>query len=173
MLYPGAEEDERRNARAFAAQWLAQPLKRFHEDGHRLPYGALSQIATDAGERLMDLDARWDGGLAVGELFKTLFILAKDDPALASWQNSIRVYKVAASDARINCSRSALWEEMRRFRSVAHLWAAWDIRERKFKTRPELGYDGWVDFQFFLAEAEILRDFGQLWCPPRAKLSLP
>jgi hypothetical protein len=105
----------------------------------------------------------------MGDLFKALFILAKDRPEFASWENSVRIYKVAASHAGIKGSRSGLREDMRRFRSVAHLWAAWTIRDGKFGIRPELGYDGWLDFQFFLAEAEILRDFGQWWCPPRAK----
>jgi hypothetical protein len=160
MLYPGAEEDERRKARAFASQWLAKPLQRFYEAGHQLSQEALCEIATGAGERLMDLDARWHGGLAMGDLFKALYTLAKNRPEFASWENTIRIYGVAARCARIRRSRSLLREDIRRFRSVAHLWAAWSIRDGKFGPRPELEYDGWVDFQFFLAEAEILRDFG-------------
>jgi hypothetical protein len=141
--------------------------------GHRLPYEALRQIATDAGELLIDLKAHWNGGLAIGDLFKTLYILAKDAPEFASWENAIRIYGAAAQRASIGRSRSLLQEDVRRFRSVAHLWAAWCIREGKFGTRPELEYDGWADFQFFLTEAEILRDFGQHWSPPREKVGHP
>lgn len=173
MLYPGVDGADRRKALAFAAQFLAEPLQRHSTAGRRLPYEALLQIAKGAGERLMDLDSRWHGGLAMGDLFKALYILAKDAPEFASWETSVRIYKVAASRAGIKGSRSGLWEEMQRFRSVAHLWGAWSIRDGKFGTLPELGYDGWVDFQFFLTEAEILRDFGQVWRPKRAKSAPP
>jgi hypothetical protein len=173
MLYPGTEEDERRKARAFAAQWLAEPLQGFHQAGHRLPYESLLQITVSAGERLIDLHARWQGGLAMGDLFKALYALAKDAPEFASWENSIRIYETVAKRARIRRSRSVLREVIRRFRSVAHLWGAWSIRDGKFGTCPELGYDGWVDFQFFLAETEILRDFGQVWQPDRARGAPP
>ena len=85
-----------------------------------------------------------------------------------------RIYKAVASRARLKGSRSGLRKEMKRFRSVAHLWAAWSIRDGNFSTCPELGYDGWLDFQFFVAEAEILRDFGQWWhlCVPNIRFSL-
>ena len=65
-----------------------------------------------------------------------------------------------------NGSRSLQWEARHRFLSVAHLWAARAIREATFDTRPERGH---ADFQLFLAEAEILRDFGQTWRSARAK----
>jgi hypothetical protein len=123
----------------------------------------------DGGALLSDLDERWWGGLATGELFKALFILAKNHPALASWENAIMIYKVCAMRAGSKGSRTDLWRERSRFRSVAHLWGAWSIREGKFESRPEAGYDRWADFQCFLAEAEILRDFGQRWRPSRRK----
>jgi hypothetical protein len=173
MLYPGTNEDDRRKARAFAAQWIAEPLRRFHEAGHQLSYNALARIAEDSGIPLTDLEDRWQGGNAVGELFKTVYILAKDAPTLASWEHAITVYKMSAKRAGSTGSRADLWKKISRFRSVAHLWGAWSIREGKFGGRPELGYDGWSDFQAFLTEAEILRDFGQRWRPPRAKSNPP
>jgi len=33
MLYSGQDEDSQRGARAFAAQFLAEPLRLFHEAG--------------------------------------------------------------------------------------------------------------------------------------------
>lgn len=167
MLYPGTDEDDCR--KAFAAQWIAEPFRCFHEAGHRLSYDALARIVMDTGAPLSDLDDRWQGGTAVGNLFKALYILAKNDPALASWENAIRIYEVSAQRAGSTGARTALYQERRRFRSVAHLWGAWSIREGRFEARPEFGYDGWADFQCFLTEAEILRDFGQNWRPPRAK----
>ena len=97
MLYPSTAKSDVAKARAFAAQWLAEPLRRFHEAQHRLSYEVLSSIAQDAGAQLADLDQRWQGGTATGELYKALFILAKDHPLLASWENAIRVYAMCAA----------------------------------------------------------------------------
>jgi hypothetical protein len=49
MLYPGTDESDQAKARAFAAQWLAEPLRRFDEAGHRLSYQTVSSIAQDSG----------------------------------------------------------------------------------------------------------------------------
>jgi hypothetical protein len=173
MLYPGTDEDDRRKARAFAAHWLAEPFRRFDEAGHKLSYDALARVFMDAGVPLTDLGSRWSGGLATGDLFKTLFILAKDYPALASWEHAIRIYETSAKRAGSRASRTNLWRERSRFQWAAHLWGAWSIREGKFGGHPEVGYDGWADFQFFLAEAEILRDFGQNWRRSRARAEPP
>jgi hypothetical protein len=59
MLYPGTDDDPPQ-ARAFAAQFLAEPIRRLHEAGQRLSYEALERIATDSGQRLPIL--RIDGG---------------------------------------------------------------------------------------------------------------
>ena len=173
MLYPGTDEDDCRKARAFAAHWIAEPFRSFHEAGYQLSYDDLARIMMDSGALLGDLDDRWRGGTAVGDLFKAFYILAKNDPALASWENAIRIYEVSAQRAGSFGARTELYLETRRFRSVAHLWGAWSIREGKFRGLPEVGYDGWTDFQSFITEAEILRDFGQNWRQSRAKSKPP
>ena len=155
VLYPETDEDQQRKARAFAARWLAEPFRRFHEAGGQLPYDALARIFADAGQPLSDVEDRYLGGTEVGELFKALFILAKDHPKLASWENAIKIYKISASRDGARGSRSDLWRQLTRFRTVAHLWGAWSIREGKFETYPEFGYEGRHDFQFFVDEAEI------------------
>ena len=38
-----------------------------------------------------------------------------------------------------------------------------------FETRLETGFDGFAAYQEFMAQAEIFRDWGQAWQPPRAK----
>jgi hypothetical protein len=172
MLYPGTDQEDQSKARSFTAHWLAEPLERFHNAGHQLSYDRLARIAMDAGAVLTDLEGRWRGGTVTGELFKVLHILATNDPALASWENAHRIYDCAAG-TRSGGSRTSLYKERSRFRSVAHLWGAWSIREGKFRGRPELGYDGWDDFQSFLTEAEQLRKFGQEWSAARAKSSPP
>jgi hypothetical protein len=86
MLHPGEDEDSRKRARSYTAQFLAQPLRRFHEAGGTLTYEQLAQIHSDAGVPLDDLEVRWRDGLATGELFKMFFALANTDPSPASWR---------------------------------------------------------------------------------------
>jgi hypothetical protein len=52
MLYPATDEADPPKARAFASQFLAEPIRRFHEAGHTLTHDALQCIAMDAGQRL-------------------------------------------------------------------------------------------------------------------------
>ena len=52
-------------------------------------------------------------------------------------------------------------EAKRRFLSVAHLWGAYSIRGRKWQERVDLNYSFGDDVESFLAEAEILRRWGQ------------
>lgn len=173
MLYPATDDVDPHKARAFAAQWLATPLREFHEAGHKLTYDQLAGIVNDAGEPLTELDKRWWGGTATGDLFKTFFVLAKNNPALASWNNAIKIAELVAARSKTSGSRTAQSEAKRRFLTVAHLWGAWSIREGQFKQRLEVGYDGYADFQSFLTEAEILRDWGQNWRAPRSKSKPP
>ena len=173
MLYPATDEVDPPKARAFAAQWLSEPIRRFHEAGHELTYDQLARIVMDAGEVLSDLDQRWWAGTMTGDLFKTFFVLAKSNPTFASWNNAIKIVESAAARAKMSGARTALSEAKRRFLTVAHLWGAWSIREGKFKQHPEVGYDGYADFQSFLTEAEILRDWGQNWRARRAKSKPP
>ena len=169
MLYPGEDESDRRRAKAFAAHYLAEPIRRFHDSGHTLSYESLARIAMDGGERLDDLGDRWRGGAVTGELFKTFFALWNTNASLASWNNAIKIATHVAARNRVRSARSVQWRERSRFLSVAHLWGAWSIRERQFLPRPETGYSRCADFQCFLTEAEILRDWGQTWRPPRNK----
>src|SRR5918995_6370369 len=129
MLYPGTDDDDPKKARAFAVQWLAKPLQRFHGAGHRLPYDALARLAEDAGELMTDVQVRWRGGQTTGDVFKALYVLAKDYPSIASWKHAIQVYLLCAEHAAMPASRSGLWQQIARFRTVAHLWAAWSIRD--------------------------------------------
>ena len=162
MLYPGIDNDDPAKARAFASHYLATPIERYEEAGHKISRDVLLDIVRDGGQVLDDLDNRWWGGTATGEVFKTIWALFNYDPVLATWNNAVKIAEKVTARAQTSGSRSALWEARQRFLSVAHLWAAWVIRGGKF----ERGYD---DFQAFLAEAEILRDFGQTWQPQRAE----
>jgi hypothetical protein len=171
MLYPGTDENDRVKARAFASQWVAEPFRFFHEAGHTLPYEALAKMMMEAGEPLDDLDERWWGGTATGDLLKALLALAQTKPALASWNNAIKIAELAAG--RSKGSRTAFWEARSRFLSVAHLWGAWSIREWRFGEHPEVGLNGHAYFQSFLAEAENLRRWGQTWRGPRSNARPP
>ena len=171
MLYPGADEADRRKAEAYASQYLAEPIRRLHHAGGTLSYEALVRIATGSGQPLTDINARWWGGLATGEAFKTLFALANTDPGLASWSNAVTIAEKIAG--RRSGARTSLYQAKRRFWSAAHLWGAWSIRGRQFVEYPEVGYDRSVDFQWFLAEAEVLRKWGQAWKPLRRNSEPP
>ena len=173
MLYPGAGEGDRGRARAFAAQYLAEPIRQYQKAGGVLPYDTLMRIATDAGVPLDDLEHRWWDATATGEMFKTLFALANTEPALGSWNNAARLAELTAGRNKVSGSRSALWAARKRFLFVAHLWAAWCIRNGRFISQPEVGYHGRHDFQSFLTEAEILRKWGQSWRAPRANAAPP
>ena len=171
MLYP--EEADTPKARAYAAQYLASAFARFREAGGIPPYEVLAPILMDAGQPLADLEDRWRGGRATGEAFKIFFALFNTDPILASWNNAIKVAELIAKSSKTKGTRTNLWDAKRRFLSVAHLWAARSIREGRSLLRPEVGYDASADFQSFLTEAEILRQWGQTWRPPRAKSTPP
>jgi hypothetical protein len=173
MLYPATDPAETRKARAFAARYLAKPIRSLHEAGGTLSYDVLAQIALDAGQPLTDLKERWWGGRATGEALKTFFALANTNPALASWNNAIKITQSIAKSFKAKGARTDLWKAKHRFLSAAHLWGAWSIREGRFERRPEVGYDWYADFQAFLTEAEILREWGQTWQPSRAKSEPP
>jgi hypothetical protein len=119
MLYPATDEEDPPKARAFAAQVLAEPVRRLRE---ALSYEALARIVIDAGQRLTDLDKRWWDGSAVGEVFKILLILAHTHPKLASWDNAIEYAEMIAARDKVKGSRANLWKARKRFLSVAHLW---------------------------------------------------
>lgn len=60
-----------------------------------------------------------------------------------------------------------------RYGSVAHLWGAFCIRERRFQPDSETGYEGWHDFQFFLAESHVLFGWVQSWQSDQANSEPP
>ena len=173
MLYPGVDEANRSKAATFAVQHLAEPIRRLHAAGGQLRHDDAIRLLSEGGQILSDLKKRWWQGTAVGQMFKTFFALWNRDPELASWENATRIAERTAVQQRVPGSRSALLEARRRFRPVAHLWTAWCLREGKFLERPDAGYNYGHDFQFFLAEAEILREWGQSWRAPRAKAEPP
>jgi hypothetical protein len=168
MLYP----DDPVKAQAYAAQLLlAEPIPRFLEAGHSLSQHDLVRIMRDSGLHLADREKRWWGGSAVGEAFKIFLALYNSDRGLASWSNAVTIAE--KNVGRRSGSRTALYEAKSRFWEVAHLWGAWSIRNRQFVPSPTVGYDGSTDFQSFLAEAEILREWGQEWQPLRRNSESP
>ena len=169
MLYPGEDDKSRRKALAFASQYLAEPIREFIARGLSISHNDLLKIATESGEPLVDLQGHWWRGSAAGELFKTCFALANTDASLASWNNAARIVTSVAGKQRERAGRSFLMEARSEFFGVVHLWAAWSIREHRFSSAPESDYDLTDDFHSFLAEAEILRHWGQSWRHSRRK----
>lgn len=171
MLYPNEGDDAQR--RAFAAYYLAEPIRRLEVAGGLLPYDDLLRIVKDGGTRLDDLNQRWWCGTVMGEMFKILFALAIHDPERASWEYSARIVEKYATTARVSGSRTSIMEAKRRFLSVAHLWGAYSIRGRKWQERADVNYSYADDFEYFLAEAEILRRWGQTWRADAANAKSP
>jgi hypothetical protein len=169
MLYPGLTGEDPNKARTFAARWLSEPIKRAQAAGHHVSYETLFQVAVDAGRSLPDIEERWQDATATGDLFKMLCALYHTDRSRTSWNSAIAIAEAAAGRKR--GSRTLYWNAKRQFLSVAHLWGAWSIREGQFTSQLQVGYDGYADFQAFLAEAEVLRDFGQYVGPVPANSS--
>jgi|JI10StandDraft_1071094.scaffolds.fasta_scaffold43957_3 hypothetical protein len=169
MLYPGPGRQERGKAAAFAAHWLARPIRKALRSGVEVTRETLLTVAMAGGTELTDLEERWWRGTATGEVFKTLFALANTNYSVASWSNAIKICEHVAVAARERAGHAFLWDAKRSFVTVAHLWTAWNLRQGKFKARPSAGYDLADDFQSFLTEAEILRQWGQSWLPARSK----
>lgn len=164
MLYPGLDDDSRKRARSFATSFLAEPIRLFTEAGGEISHEHLRRLVIEGGGNLDDIQDRWWDGSTMGELFKAYFALSKTEPSLATWGNATRLVEINAAKHRVSGSRSSLYDIRRRYISVAHLWAAWSIREREFRSDPNVGYEGWHDFHFFLNESEFLRHWGQTWC---------
>jgi hypothetical protein len=171
MLYPNDGEAAQRGA--FAAQYLAEPIRRYGDSGGRLSYDVLSRLVKDCGARLNDLDQRWQEGALVGELFKVLFALANGHPERASWEHAARIVERVWGAARVPRARTSIMAAKQRLLRVAHLWGAFSIRGRAFRARPEVDYSYVDDFESFLAEAEILRKWGQCWQAKFAKAKPP
>jgi len=173
MLYPGSDDGECRKAKAFASQLLAAPISQSRGAGHDISYEVLAQLHGDGGEILVDLQKRWRGGLWTGDLFKVWYALAQSHQEFASLENAIRIAELSATRTGDSGVRSSFMQARKQFVTVAHLWAAWSIRDGSFVIKPEVGYNGFADFQAFLMESEILRDWGQNWRPNRAKAKPP
>jgi hypothetical protein len=141
MLYPALNEADPPKARAYVAQVLAKAFSSFRDADETPPYDVLTPILMDAGEPLSDLQERWWGGRAAGELFKTFFALSNTDPVLASWANAIKIVDSTTKSSKVKGARTKLLEARDRFLSVAHLWAARAIRGATPVLRPEIEYD--------------------------------
>src|SRR5690606_5999585 len=85
------------------------------------------------------------------------------------WNHATAVVSRVYSENGFPNSRAYLWGAKSQFLPVAHLWAAFCIRDGKFIQRPDIGYDLDTDFQYFLWEAELLRYLGRSYFQDRAK----
>jgi hypothetical protein len=170
MHYPGADETERAKAKAFASLWLALPLKDYDEAGHRLPYQDLLRIATEGGRPLEDIEERERAGLATGELLWIYFTLAQTKTRLASWSNAIKVAEIFAARTRQSGSRSFFYDARARFKTVAHLWCAWRVREARPNADPNVPYSGLHTLFELLTDAEYFLRWGQGWRQQHAPL---
>jgi hypothetical protein len=136
MLYPATDESDPPKAQAYVAQVLARAFSRFREAGGTPPYDVLGPILMDAGEPLSDLQERWWGGRATGELFKTLFALFNTDPRLASWKNAIQIVDSTTKSSKVKGARTNLLQARDRFLSERFDWHPHQTGKLTPKCRP-------------------------------------
>ena len=172
MLYPGFEKEDRGRASAFAAQYLAGPLRELHQQGGSIGYDHLLRIATTGQVPLNNLTERALHGRAVGEMFKVMIALSNTRPALASWNNAARIVSHEARKHGAPSARSVLWAAKAEFGSVAHLWGALSIRG-DFAADAAEGLTLADDFETFLTESEVVCDWGQTFKASRVNARPP
>lgn len=170
MLYPGITEQSK--AKSFVSRNVAEPLRKFVEGGGVVKTEELLKFATENTENLDDLEKRRWGGRITGELIKIQFTIYMHDKKLASAENALKMLTDQASGG-LSGTRSSFLKVKKQFSSVAHLWAAWRIREEKWFQDEAAGYDAQTDFLMFIAESEIVRNWATNWKPDRAKASTP
>jgi hypothetical protein len=173
MLYPDLSEEEVGKAKTYASQFVAEPLRRAIKAGHRPRYETLIKIATGGGADLDDVEKRFEQGLWVGDIYKAYYALAESHRGYASMENAMRIADRAAAASKSSGSRTGFFEAKKRYASVAHLWAAWSLRNGSFSTNSLADYGGFEDFLAFLKVSEIFRDWGQTWRPGHANAVHP
>jgi len=171
MLYPS--EDEAPQARAYAAQYLASLLQSHPDKASLFSTEQIQTLFAEAGLPLKDIQSRWYQGIAAGQVFKTYFAIHNTNPERASLSSAIKIAEKTAKKHEQTGSRAFLMECWSNYSSVAHLWAAWELRRGRFSDVPKVGYDLATDFHAFLMEAEIFRRWGETWVHTRAKAVPP
>ncbi len=173
MLYPGEDESDQQQARAFASQYVREWIPLIYKAGSSLSEEELNRVLDDASGPPVDSRERQEKGTLTGEMFRVLLALEHADPVLATWANATRLIEIRAARHKTSTSKSTLYNVRKQFGSVAHLWAAWMIRHESF--RADFGVRGIRDdeFQSFLAESEVLRRWGQTWRHERDKAEPP
>ena len=171
MIYPAVcEQDE---ARSFAAMMLAEPVEALIEQGGKVSYQELFEIVTSRCFLHDDIQDRYWAGRVTGELLKILFGLFQTDPKYATWENAISLLTDGAQKMKISGSRTKFMKAKSQFASVAHLWAAWRLRDEQWMHDEDVGYDAQTDFLMFIAESEIIRVWASSWKPERNKAESP
>ena len=172
MLFPGDDEPDRQQAKAFASHYVTERLPLLNRMGLSLSDEELNRVLDDANPPV-DPRERWRKGTLTGEMFRVFLTLAHTEPALATWANVMRLVEIRSAKHNGSASESTLYAVRKQFGSVAHLWAAWMIRRDKFRADFGLLGPGHVEFESFLAESEVLRHWGQTWHHERDKAEPP
>jgi hypothetical protein len=175
MLFPLREDEPKRRA-YIARRWCGfYPRYVEAKAGPLVPSSVhLSVMEAVAAAPLdkAEIEAREQQGIIAGELLKMIYMIARTNPKLATWRRAIKLISWHIEEVnapKTPKSRASLLVARDRFFSVAHLWAAWCLRDRKFYCDPEAGYSFADDFQVFLAEAMALAQWATTFTPDRAK----
>lgn len=159
MLYPGDDDADRRNARAFASHQLADPIAKLYAHGLKMSETDLVDILAAGGIELFDLETRRKHASWFGRIFAHYFALSAEFPRVATWENAFKYVKVESRTGDAPRTRSAFMDTKKRYAPVAHLLGAWSMRGESLYRMLDCGYSAHDDFQAFLSEAYQLLDW--------------
>lgn len=170
MHYPGSEEQEQ--AKSLSALIAAKSVEAFVKQGGNISPEELLRLAADRSVQIQDLeDRQWKGWVA-GQLVKTLLGLKFTDERYATWENAIILVQELGG-TKVKGTRSTYKPALKQFSSVAHLWAAWYIRDCQWYQDEALGYDAVTDVHMWVAESEHIRRWATTWSHSREKSKPP
>ena len=166
MLYPGEGEERLRRG------WTAKHWARFYADAASkgiLSLGAetLAELLTETSfhnDQNGDMRERGRQGFIAGQTLLVAMATAETASKSASWNEAAKFMGWSQLAAR-----TAVFEARARFGSVAHLWAAWIMRDQRFWEAPAIGYTFLTDLAVFIREAETILEWGVTFKLPRQK----
>jgi hypothetical protein len=106
--------------------------------------------------RIEEVVRQEKAGATVGAVVTSLWALICEDSKRATLNRAIQAAENVGVEHDHQTGRSSFFSHLREFDSVLHLLGAWDLRGRRFKKDPAIGYSEDIDARFFVAEAQVL-----------------
>lgn len=130
--------------------------------------------AAEALTRAGKFVGRWYEGTVAGAQVEMVWALAHHAPQQASRRKAVYLMEIQATKDKRPGTKSQFGDIWSQYQPVAHLWAAFNTRRHRFRRIDEVGYTAWKDFEAFITEAEIYREWGENhYAPPKQKKRTP